>query len=248
MPITITLHHIPSLLNELPLAEARQLLSREESTSAGNIKAERRLHEFIYGRYTLKQALAKHLNQPVQRIDLKKAQHGKLYIQGNPTHFNLTHSGEYLAYLICNQGPVGIDIEHPQRPIRDFMHIAERYFTAQESKALHLSANEQTQRALFYKIWTLKEAALKTVGAGISAGLERLDASAMNLDKPQTLRLADSCHSLWFDYWHHPLGINGVYLSAALEATEWATQSARTETGSVHTVGYTKPQFHLAIE
>ena len=216
MPLFIHLFHIPSLLLETPLHIARAALSPEESTSASNIKAERRLHEFIYGRYYLKHALAKHLNTPIENIIFKKHSHGKLYLEGNPTAFNLTHSGEYLAYAISDEGDIGVDIEHPQRKMSDLASIAERYFTQEESQALkRLSGAAQTQ--LFYKIWTLKEAALKTVGTGISAGLDRINAEAMDLSQPQTLALEHSRHALWFEYWYQPLGFNNVFLSIALE-------------------------------
>ena len=216
MSILIHIYHIPSLLNKIPLQAARAFLNTEETASANNIKAERRLHEFIYGRYYLKHALAEHLNTPVAAIDFKKQPHGKLYLDGNPTAFNLTHSGEYLAYAISDEGEIGVDIEHPQRKMSDLASIAERYFTPEESQALNrLTGIAQTE--LFYKIWTLKEAALKTVGTGISAGLDRINAEAMDLSQQQTLTLEHSQHQLWLANWHQPLGFENVFLSIALE-------------------------------
>lgn len=212
----IHLHHIPSLFKHIPLREARILLDAHEELSANNIKAERRLHEFIYGRYYLKKALATHLNQPAHSLSLLKHEHGKLYLANNPTFFNLTHSGEYLAFAICDDGEVGIDIEHPQKPSANLLEIAERYFAQAEFNVLNLCPVHQ-QKALFYKIWTLKEAALKAVGKGISAGLYRINTASINLHQAHTLALENSQHHLWFNYWESPSGIEDVYLSAALE-------------------------------
>lgn len=214
----IHLFHIPTLAANIPLASAQTLLSQEEASSAQKIKAERRLHEFIYGRYSLKNALSTHLNTPIKNLDLLKHPHGKLYLAGNPTFFNLTHSGDYLAFCICDEGEIGIDIEHLQRRTTDLIGIAERYFTQAEYLAIK-NCDTHNQYALFYKIWTLKEAALKATGIGISAGLERINALEVKPEKSQILQLEHSRHKLWFNHWTNPLGFDDTFLAVALERT-----------------------------
>lgn len=214
----IHLFHIPTLVANIPLSAAQACLNTEETNSAAKIKVNRRLHEFIYGRYCLKLALAKHLNTHTRSLHLLKRPQGKLYLQGNPTFFNLTHSGEYLAFCISDEGEIGIDIEHLQKRTADITGIAQRYFTPAEYQAIK-QCEGHNQQALFYKVWTLKEAALKATGIGISAGLERINALDITPNQPQTLQLAKSQHALWFNHWVNPLGFKNTFLAVALEPT-----------------------------
>jgi 4'-phosphopantetheinyl transferase len=240
MPIPVYLHHIPSLLNEIPLDQARLLLDQDERALTAKIKAERRLHEFIYGRYLLKSSLALQLNQPVNTIKLAKHAHGKLYLSGNPTYFNLSHSGDYLAYALYDHAEIGLDIEHSGGRMSDMLSVASRYFTAQESHALQQCC-EFNRDETFYRIWTLKEAALKTVGVGISAGLECLNTHQMDLSEAQILEIKDKKHHLWFNFWQEPLGFSSVYLSVAVEC------GATDNIGSAHSTPppSRKPMFEL---
>ncbi|WP_394201212.1 4'-phosphopantetheinyl transferase family protein [Marinagarivorans algicola] len=214
----IHLFHIPTLAANIPLSTAQELLDIEEKNNAANIRVNHRLHEFIYGRYCLKLALAKHLNVPAKSLTLLKRPQGKLYLQDNPIFFNLTHSGEYLAFCISSDGEIGIDIEHVQKRTANIIGVAKRYFTPAEYQAIQRCEGRE-QYALFYKVWTLKEAAFKATGAGISAGLERINALEISPQQPQMLHLAKSQHVLWFNHWLNPLGFEDIFLAIALEPT-----------------------------
>ena len=212
----IQLVHIPKLAASIPLAEAYTKLNTAEKKTADTMTASTRLHEFVYGRYSLKMALAEHLNTHADGLELLKEPQGKLHLQHNPTFFNLTHSGEYIAFCISDEGPVGIDIEHIKKLKNNLLAIAKRYFTQAEYHALEQSDTKQ-QKSLFYKIWTLKEAALKATGLGISAGLDRLNALNIKPNQAYTLTLEKTQHQLWFNHWINPIGHTDTYLATALE-------------------------------
>ncbi len=90
---------------------------------------------------------------------------GKPYFKDYPhIHFNLSHSGDYLAvaFAVC---PVGVDIE-AHRPIN--LKIAERYFTQGEKAYVKNNIS-------FFYVWTRKEAYLKKTGIGLK-GINSCDA------------------------------------------------------------------------
>ncbi|MDZ7923458.1 MAG: 4'-phosphopantetheinyl transferase superfamily protein [Marinagarivorans sp.] len=212
------LHHIPTLSQQIPWQQALQSLDASEQNSAAKIKAERRLQEFVYGRHCLKTALAKHIGATAAELQLLKHPQGKLYLAGNPTFFNLSHSGEYLAYFIHDDCEVGLDIEHVSQRSPDLAGIAERYFCAAEQLAIKtaIAQSEADAKRVFYKIWTLKEATLKALGTGLNGGLDQLDTHTAA--EGQVHRLANE--SVIFYHYPAPLGLESVFLSAAfLSAT-----------------------------
>ena len=83
---------------------------------------------------------------------------GKPYLEGNILHFNVSHSGEYLAIAISNQ-PVGIDIQG-LKEIKEGMY---RKVVQPEELSL-IGENRQKD---FLKLWTLKESFVKAEGKGL---------------------------------------------------------------------------------
>ena len=87
---------------------------------------------------------------------------GKPYFEGNPWHFNVSHSGEYLAIAISKH-PVGIDIQEPKF-IKDGMF---RKVVQPEEDCL---IGEDRQKD-FLRLWTLKESFVKAEGKGLRIAL-----------------------------------------------------------------------------
>ena len=128
---------------------------------------------------------------------------GKLYfIDLKGLYFNLSHSGEMVACIIC-KNEAGIDIER-ERKINPA--IADKYFTKAEKELI--SENLYT----FTDIWVRKEAVAKADGRGIAAGLGNIDVSGdTSLLSGSEYRLYDIETSLC-----------GYKLSVALKQTEKA--------------------------
>lgn len=79
--------------------------------------------------------------------------------------FNLTHSCDFAACAILHGAPIGIDTEDTRRQI-NVAEIAARWFAPAERRLLgRLSETDRTE--MFFRIWTLKEAILKTTGHGL---------------------------------------------------------------------------------
>ncbi len=89
---------------------------------------------------------------------------GKPYLPGEPhIHFNLSHS-ENMALAVFAGTETGCDIEKIQEAdmalAEKFLHPGEYAYIARQPKGIQ-------RNEAFYRIWTLKESFVKSVGAGI---------------------------------------------------------------------------------
>ncbi|MEQ8515662.1 MAG: 4'-phosphopantetheinyl transferase superfamily protein [Chromatocurvus sp.] len=91
----------------------------------------------------------------------------------HPIAFNLSHSGDWavLAWHTARcAAPLGVDIEHRGPRERDVMRLARRFFSRPEQAALEAVAGD-ARDALFYRLWTLKEAWIKAHGLALAPQL-----------------------------------------------------------------------------
>ena len=119
----------------------------------------------------LREILAKYVHQFPQEIIFDKTHSGKPVLKDFPElHFNLSHS-EDIALCAISHNPVGIDVEYLDKEI-NFLDIAKRFFNKSEYEILKTISDREKLKPAFFKLWTQKEAYLKSQGKGVSAGLE----------------------------------------------------------------------------
>jgi len=150
---------------------ANTLFTEKEKARLSAIKAERRLKEYLAGHLLARILVGENTGYRWQNIQLLDDEQKKPFASSGSdvamAEFNISHSGDYLAIAICENGSLGLDIEIPE--IRnsqeaEFLAIAERNFSVAENLELHQSESiVQT----FYKFWTKKEAILKALGSGL---------------------------------------------------------------------------------
>lgn len=99
--------------------------------------------------------------------DLMIESGGKPYLNQQPFHFNIAHSGNCIGVVVSESGPVGLDVEK-LRKNRSVIH--DRVFSVREKEFLNLSNSLDVD---FTKLWTRKEAVVKLLGVGISIGLSQ---------------------------------------------------------------------------
>jgi 4'-phosphopantetheinyl transferase len=129
-------------------------------------------------------------------IDLKKlnsfteGEFGKPSIDA-PIEFNISHSEEYVVCAISDEGEIGIDIEkiHDIDP-DEFDNV----FTKEEIENIKKSNDKNYE---FFKLWTIKEAAMKACGKGFSQ-----DPKGILILDEKTLNIAES------RYYFHKIEIN----------------------------------------
>jgi 4'-phosphopantetheinyl transferase len=81
-------------------------------------------------------------------------------------HFNVTHTEGVVVLAVAQGSPVGVDVESSGRPM-NFEGLARRFFAPEEAAVIE-AADEGQRAALFYRIWTLKEAYVKAIGKGLA--------------------------------------------------------------------------------
>lgn len=167
--------------------------------------------KYLLGRALVRGQLAKHCNILPPQLQFAIADGGKPYLQDTPQnlYFNLSHSGQWLALAVSSLGPVGVDIEHPQKP-RNFINIARHYFHRSEYRALNALQGKAQQEA-FYRLWTLKEAFFKARGTGIVEGLARIRFTNSNAPIAATIEpeLLSAMDAWQFYYWPDGPELNG---------------------------------------
>jgi 4'-phosphopantetheinyl transferase len=84
--------------------------------------------------------------------------------------FNLSHTRGLVAVALASHGAVGVDVEEIDGAKADFA-VAEAHFAPAEVE-LWRRAPAADRTICFYRLWTLKEAYLKAIGAGLGAPLD----------------------------------------------------------------------------
>lgn len=132
---------------------------------------------FAATRACTRQLLATRLGCTAAEVPLRTGLHGKPHVDGNVVDaplFNVAHSGCHALVALADARrvlQVGVDIEHCRDDLR-VEDVAALAFTEVERRAL---AAADDVRHAFYACWVGKEAALKAVGVGIAAHLQRID-------------------------------------------------------------------------
>lgn len=167
---------------KIPLAESApqgidldlpELLAADEFTRYRGISHPHARSEFLRSRVALRLVLASYLECQANTISFSYNEYGKPELADNKLpnlHFNLSHSGDYCMLAVTTEHEVGIDIERC-RAGRDYTALAQRFFSVDEHQLLESMADE----VLFYRMWVLKEAAVKSMGIRLLSGLDRFE-------------------------------------------------------------------------
>ena len=133
-------------------------------------------------------ALALGSGAPLSRIAFEATEKGRPFLPELPSCW-FSFSSCRLGYLGAwsSTHPIGVDIEDQTRRL-EATEFAQSYFSRAEAKAVE-GAGERTRMRTFFQLWTLKEAALKSIGEGLPFGLEafqfELDPGIRVVDAPR---------------------------------------------------------------
>jgi 4'-phosphopantetheinyl transferase len=152
------------------------LLSPDEQKRANRFRFPRDRQRFIAGRGILRLILSCYLPIAADRLEFSYSLRGKPSLNplqaATPLTFNLSHSNQIALYAITCDRFVGIDVEY-NRPLQDLDQLAQRFFLPSETALLYQCPLEH-RHALFFRLWTCKEAYLKATGEGLT-GLKRVE-------------------------------------------------------------------------
>lgn len=175
------------------LAELERALSAEERA-----RAERHRFEEDRVAYRAAHGLARTLigaRALVEPADLRfdRGPHGKPFVLeprgGRAVSFNLSHTRRYVAVIVGDALPVGVDIE-PMISLCEVRALSHRFFSPEEVADLDRTSGAAMLRR-FFTMWTLKEAYVKARGVGLSAPLDTFSFELDPHHRPIRLRDRD---------------------------------------------------------
>lgn len=181
---------LPLQQNEIHLWFCRDVLqvcgkSPQGLDRIAAIQQRQQAHHFI-----LHQLLAAYLGYPIQKEEVFRTSHGKPYIvKHNNLEFNLSHTEKTFLVGLSRSFSVGVDLENCYQQCR-ILELSARFFSKNEHNII-LSLPPETQKGIFFQLWTAKEALLKAHGTGISAGLKQVE---FKVDMETTLQLSHISH------------------------------------------------------
>ena len=167
------------------------VLSGSERERAAEFRFTSDRDRFVIAHAALRNLLSEYLGTSPDTISFEVGQHGKPAVyrpnQVAWPHFSLSHSVDLALIAVTGAGATGVDIERV-RSLDYIDDIAAAYFAPTERDTLQHYEGPDRVRA-FYTCWTRKEAVLKALGLGLSAGLDGFAVSIRPEETPRILRM-----------------------------------------------------------
>ena len=108
----------------------------------------------------------------IHQFALAKTKQGKPYFAEQPDiHFNLSHSGDYVACAMADR-EIGVDIQKWKEPVKE---------------SLVKRVLQETEEGFFFDIWAAKEAYCKCIGKGLAKDMRELTCDIVNKKVEDTL-------------------------------------------------------------
>ena len=149
---------LPAALATLSVAEQGR---HGRFLAAGPAQAYAGAHVF------LRVVLSRYAGQPPAALALGvDARQKPVLTASPPLWFNLSYRAEWALLTVSNAGEVGVDLEEI-RPVAGAAALVDYLFSPAERAVLR-AAGSAAWRALFYAIWTRKEAWAKLSGMGLA--------------------------------------------------------------------------------
>jgi 4'-phosphopantetheinyl transferase len=152
-------------------------LSADEQARAGRFHFVRDRDRFVAARGLLRMILGRYLGRDPAQLRFRYGPHGKPALAAesgaDDLRFNVAHAGD-LALFACARGrEVGVDLERIRKDL-DIDTLAATAFSAGERAVLASTAPDRRREA-FFAFWTLREAYVKAVGAGLTLPTDRIE-------------------------------------------------------------------------
>ena len=112
--------------------------------------------------------------QPLSQIVFSETEKGRPYLSGLPDiWFGFSSCRFGFAGVWSSTHGVGIDVEDQTRAFEP-AELAHLFFSEAETKVIE-GPGGQASRQTFFQLWSLKEAALKSIGEGLPFGLDAFE-------------------------------------------------------------------------
>lgn len=145
---------------------ARACLTHEEKARADLFRFPQDAIHWVACRASLRNILGHAIQLPAHEVPLVLSEFEKPLLAPpyDRLHFNLSHSRRLALVAVCQEGPVGIDLESLDRAT-DLLECEATFCHPEEISALPIERVARASHLL--RIWTAKEAVLKSLGTGL---------------------------------------------------------------------------------
>lgn len=150
-------------------------LSEEERIRASRFAFKEDRRRYVHAHGLLRMLLGRYLDRSPASIQLMAGPNGKpcLLSEDETMRFNLSHARALVLCAFARDREVGVDVEWRDREL-SWRDVAS-YTCSKREQTLLSSMDGPAQVDTFYSWWTLKEAYVKAVGAGLTLPLNRID-------------------------------------------------------------------------
>ncbi len=156
---------------------ARAWLDPGERARADRFVLKRSYRQYTRCRSALRANLCELLGSANRDLHFGYGEHGKPHavVKGrrDDIAFNVSHSGMHGLIAFAPAGRLGVDLED-RRPRENLDGIGARVYGARELAILR-QAEGNAKVEIFYRLWTMKEALIKALGAGFSLNPARFE-------------------------------------------------------------------------
>jgi 4'-phosphopantetheinyl transferase len=189
------------------LAELEAVLSAGERIAAQRLRQPQDKASYILAHGLLRMLLAGYLSADPAAVHFEVTEFGKPYMPFRELSFSLSHAGEQVAIGVA-RSVVGVDIERVRKNLFDWDFARE---CLGEGEFLWLQQQLGEPAEAFFRLWTLKEAAMKADGRGLSIHCQQV---CVRPDVSGNVAMISLGESEWLGY-ELPAPA-GCYLSVAV--------------------------------
>ncbi|MGZ3774768.1 MAG: 4'-phosphopantetheinyl transferase family protein [Pseudobdellovibrionaceae bacterium] len=171
------------LNSDVILPPSSEYLSAEEVQEFSAISSEEKQTQFLISHWLQKKILSILLEIPVIEITILKGPLGKPYLDIDQNSlnvdFNTSHTKEITLLGIVQDMQIGVDVEKiVERKYMD--DLALKFFSLQEVEWMKQSFDHQEKLSRFFRLWTMKEAVIKTLGGGVFQNIHQFSFQEIN--------------------------------------------------------------------
>ena len=162
-------------LDETAIAEAVAVLSTDELAQYRRFRFARDARDYAAAHALLRTSLSRFTNRAPTDWRFDRTPQGRPILIDEDAvgaSFSLSHTQGMVACAVTAGADVGVDVECVDRNV-NAVEIAGRFFAPAESAHL-MQLDAEARRDCFFDLWTLKEALVKALGAGMALSLNRL--------------------------------------------------------------------------
>ena len=165
-------------------SRAFAMLDDEEQARSNRFLSVNARRQFVLCRAALRVTLSERLGCANRALSFGYLEHGKPFamVDGRRADagFNVSHSGRHGLIALAPHDRLGVDVEERVAD-RDLEGIGSLVYGPAERRLL-AAATGREQVHLFYRLWSMKEALIKAIGAGFS-----LNPSSFEVPPPMLL-------------------------------------------------------------